>query len=145
MGKTKKVPTMSTEQLTEKINRIVQIRPVANEYRTLCRDVKEELQSRGVGSFETELGNTASVSRESGFTWVIEKLQKYLTRSLFETLCPRKVDSKKLNQRMAACPEDKQLASCRAEKPGKWALEVLAKGETAGVKQTEEEELEDAA
>lgn len=141
-NKAKKVSKLSDADLARKIDRIVAIRPVANEYKALLDEVKEEMQAREIGKYETELKNTAVCERKTGFTWLADKLAKVKSlKDIFDTVCPRKPDTKKLNQRLAACPEDKALAACRVEVPGKVEIKVHAPGELVGPEVTEEEEL----
>jgi len=143
----KKAKQLTEAELAEKIDRLVLLRPQANEYRQLCDEVKATLQARGSNAFITAASNRAELTHGTGYRWVIERLAKVLTTQIFNVLCPRKPDTKKLNQRLAALPEDKQLAACRVAVPGKVKLSVLAKGETetAAVKLNDDESEEEAA
>jgi len=143
----KKVITiLSDSELASKVDRIVNIRPMANEYRQLCNEVKADLQARNLTAFTTPAGHSASINRHPGITWIVTALHKALTKSVFELLCPRRPDIRKLNQRLAATPEDKALAKCRVDTPGKLELEVLAKGETAVVSNVSDaDDVEEAA
>lgn len=147
MAKEKGVKVAMTDaELNEKINRIVAIRDSANEYRTLTKAVNAELVSRKLDSFTSTDGNTAMIRRKPTVAWLIDKLKKVLNKAAFELMCPRKADARKLNQRIAAMPEDKKLAACRVEVGvGKPVLVVLAKGETIGATNEEDDELEAAA
>lgn len=125
MSKKEKV-RLSDQELNAQVARLVEIRPVANEYGVLCRSIKEELLARARDSHRTPHGHTAQIARTKRYSWVVEKLKKALPTALFATLCPPKPDAKKLNQRMAACPEDKALAACRVEDGEERELEVIA-------------------
>jgi len=130
MSKKKQAELLSVADLNKKIDRIVEIRPMANEYSLLVKEVKQDLLARGDKAWATEAGNTASVKRRPAFEWLVDNLKRALPRGVFEALCPRKADARKLNQRLAATPEDKALAACKIELTGKPELEVLAKGES---------------
>lgn len=148
MGKKKEVTLLSEAELHAKINRLVEIRPLANEYNELCRKIKPDMLARGASEIVTPEGNRALIVSKPSFIWVVEKLAKALKRAVFNTLCPRKADAKKLNQRLLANPEDKALAACRIAGNPKYELEVLAKGEQLaqlGSAETEEDETEAAA
>jgi len=142
----KELRPMSERELQAMIDRIIEIRPLANEYRSLCQEVKGDLQARGIDTYTTPGGNTANVNRKPGVMWLLEGLKKIFTRALLDTYCPRRADTKKLNQRLAATSEDKRLAKCRVDTPGKLELEVLAKGETAVVSNVSDaDDVEEAA
>ena len=129
MSKKQERVALTEAQLAAKIDRLVELRPMANEYRSLCDDVKKELIARGNG-FETPAGNKGKVLIKPRFEWLLEKVEAALSRNVFYALCPRKPDAKKLNQRLAATPEDKRLAAARVEINPTLELEVLAAGET---------------
>lgn len=118
--------SLSDAELAAKVARIVEIRPMANEYSLLCKDVKQELLARGKDEFKTEAGHLARIVRKPLKAWVTTALQLALPKKVFELLCPRKPDTKKLNQRLAATPEDKKLAACLVEAGEEKELEVLA-------------------
>lgn len=126
----KKKVLLSDRELHAKVDRLVQIRPLANEYALLCRDIKAELLARKTTEILTAEGNRAIIRSLPGASWVLEKLLKCLPGTLLDLLCPRRPDAKKLNQRLVACPEDKALAACKIPTAGKLELAVLAKGET---------------
>ncbi|MBE7462299.1 MAG: hypothetical protein HS116_02290 [Planctomycetes bacterium] len=125
MAKKDKV-RLSDQELNAQTKRLVEIRPIANEYGLLCRSIKEELLARGRDEHRTPEGHTAKIARTKRYSWVVEKLKKALPGALFASLCPPKPDAKKLNQRIAACPEDKALAACRVEDGEERELEVIA-------------------
>ena len=125
MAKKDKV-RLNDHELNAQTKRLVEIRPVANEYNGLCKSIKEELLARGSNEHRTPDGHTAKIARTKRYSWVVEKLKKALPAALFATLCPPKPDAKKLNQRMTACPEDKALAACRVEDGEERELEVIA-------------------
>lgn len=130
MGKKKQKKPLTEDELNARIDRLVAIRPMANEYRQLCGEVKEALLARAANERATPAGNRALLNRTPTWTWLVGALKETLSRALFEAFCPRKPDAKKLNQRLAACPDDKDFAACRAEGNPKIELEVLAAGET---------------
>ena len=142
MGKKQERVALAEQQLAAKIDRLVLLRPQANEYRLLCDQVKEELMTRAEEKREekTAAGNTAHVTRKPQFGWILASLKTALSRGVFETLCPRKPDAKKLDQRLAAMPEDKALAKCKIEGNAKYELEVLAAGETVCEKHDDDAE-----
>lgn len=113
MAKKTEAQRLSDAELDAKIKRVLEIRPLANEYKTLCDSIKSELLARGNDDFRTKEGHQARIVRTPKATWLLEKLEKILPRAVFERLCPRKPDGKQLNQRLAAMPEDKDLAACR--------------------------------
>ena len=121
---------LNDAEMAAKIARLVAIRPVANEYRELCSQIKDELQYRKIDCFETQKGEKAKLISKPSFEWLVAALEVVLDKSIFNALCPRKADTRKLNQRIAAYPEDAKLAACRVQKPGKHELEVLAAGES---------------
>lgn len=142
--KAERVP-LNDVVLAEKIDRIVSIRPMANEYRLLCDEVKKELLARDVTTFTSPAGHVGKIIFKPTFGWLIEKLKKALPRAVYEALCPRKPDAKKLNQRLAATPEDKKFANCRTPMSPKRELEVLAAGQTEAPADVDEDDEFDAA
>lgn len=129
MAKKKQKVQLTENELNAHIDRLVAIRPMANEYRLLCGEVKESLLARAANERVTPAGNRATLNRTPTWTWLVDALKDALKRPLFEAFCPRKPDAKKLNQRLVACPDDKDFAACRAEGNPKIELEVLAAGE----------------
>ncbi|GMV82134.1 MAG: hypothetical protein AMXMBFR7_33180 [Planctomycetota bacterium] len=125
MAKSEKVRLQDAE-LNTQIKRLVAIRPVANEYNALCKSIKEELLARKIDEYKSPEGHLSKIKRSPKYTWVVEALRTCLSRALFQALCPNKPDSKKLNQRMLACPEDKKLAACRVKDGEERELEVLS-------------------
>ena len=148
MGKRKQVIQITDDELSKKIDRLVEIRPQANEYSALCREIKTALLVRHGKQMATVAGNTAMIEQKPTCAWLVDKLQKVLSRNVFGLLCPRRPDKKKLDQRLAATPENKALAACRVDLgPGKPKLIVLAKGEelSASAESEEDEDEEEAA
>lgn len=146
MGKKIERVSLSDADLGAKIDRIIEIRPMANEYKLLLGSVKEELLARGAETFTSAAGHTSTIERTPAFKWLIEKLQTALSRPVFYALCPRKPDTKKLNQRLAATPDDKRLAACRVPTGGETVeVSVFAKGETKAVNISAADEVEAAA
>jgi|CXWL01.1.fsa_nt_gi hypothetical protein len=144
-GKKKAIKLLQAQELNAKIDRIVAIRPMANEYSQLVKEVKGELLARKLVVYRTPDGNTAKVKQKPAFMWMVESLKKVLSADVFDALCPRKPDAKKLNQRTAATPEDERLAACRLEcGVGKPELEVLAAGESVSTQIAEESDEEAA-
>jgi len=143
----KKAKQLTEAELAEKIDRLVLLRPQANEYRQLCGQVKAALQARGLQQFMAPSGCRARLDQGVACRWIVAMLQTVLPRGVFYALCPRKAETKKLNQRLAAVPEDKELAKCRVVVPGKIELSVLARGETetAVVKLHDDEAAEEVA
>ncbi|HEY3321699.1 MAG TPA: hypothetical protein VGP72_14610 [Planctomycetota bacterium] len=144
MGKKKHVKLNDLE-LAGKIDRLIEIRPYANEYRDLTGDIKEELMCRKVSEFKAPSGASASVTRKMGMRWLVDKCVQVLPAPLLDLLCPRKPDTNKLNARLKALPDDKALAGCRVEQLGKPTLEVLAKGEVLASDARDDEDEADAA
>ncbi len=145
MGNNKKqVIELSNEELNLKIDRLVAIRPMANEYKALCKEVGAELNRREIDNFTSGAGNKAGFKSTPVYTWLADKLMKVLPRSIWALLLPRKPDVKKLNQRLAATPEDKRLAACRIMTGAKKQLEVLAMGETHSISAGDDDEDEEA-
>lgn len=147
MSTKKQRVALSDAQLEANIDRIVEIRPMANEYKTLLNDVKAELGARKIQRWTAPSGNRAEFGFTPIFGWLLEGLKNCLPRGVFELLCPRKADAKKLNQRLAATPEDKKLAACKVKVSQKVELFILAHNETANVTQlhTDDEEESEAA
>jgi hypothetical protein len=133
VGKKKQKVQLTEDELNARIDRLVSIRPMANEYRLLCGEVKEALLARAANERATPAGNRALLNRTPTWTWLVGALKETLGRGLLEAFCPRKPDVKKLNQRLAACPDDKDFAACRVEGNPKIELEVLAAGEDRAV------------
>jgi len=131
--------SLSDEDLAKKTDRIVQIRPLANEYRSLCDEVKKELLSRGSDVFTAPSGNQSAIKRTPSYTWVLDMLKRVVKKPVFETLCPRKPDANKLKQRLAATPEDKKLAACLVPSGETKELEVLSADEVEAAKQRTDE------
>jgi hypothetical protein len=133
MGSPKKIQRspLSDQELGKKIDRLIEIRPMANEYRDLCADIKDELNHRNINVFLGRSGAVAKLVSKPSVSWLLEMLKRVLKPAQLDMYCPRKVDTRKLNQRLAALPDDKQLAKCRIEVPGKRELEVLAHGQLA--------------
>lgn len=119
---------MTDKELSAKIDRYVSIRPMANEYQSLGGEIKDELLLRKEHSFDAPSGARARVKLNPQAEWLVEALKAVLPRAVFDALCPRKPDAVKLNQRLAAMPEDKALAKCRMPKGDRKELEVLAAG-----------------
>ncbi len=128
----KQASALSDSELSAKIDRYVSLRPVKNELDTLRKQIGDELESRGIETFTTKTGATAAVLRKPAYKWVLEKLLEVLPRKLVDQFCPRVPDTKLLNQRAAACPDDKKLAGCRVEVPGRKTIQILGPGESAG-------------
>ena len=146
MNKTE-ITALSAADLAAKIDRMVALRPMANEYRTLDKDVKEALQGGAIqlnsdSCYETPQGNRAGLWQGVSAAWSLPRLLKALPKSLWETLLPRKPATRALEARIKACPEDKALAACRATKAGKITLRVYAKGENIPVSVEAENENE---
>ena len=129
MSKAKKEPTtMSDADLAAAIDRIVVIRPQANEYSALCKKVKAELNLRGT-EFISPAGNKGMIEKKTTYTWIVDALKKCLAPKVFDLLCPRKADATKLNARLAATPEDKKLAACKIVAGFENDLSILGKDE----------------
>lgn len=63
MAKKKQKQPLTEDELNARIDRLVAIRPMANEYRLLCGEVKEELLARAASERVTPAGNRAMLNR----------------------------------------------------------------------------------
>ncbi len=143
-GPKKQRTPLNDQELAQKIDRLIQIRPVANEYRELCGDIKDELQFRNATAFRTATGALAQLVSKPGIKWVVKLLAKLLRPAQLDLYCPRKPETRKLNQLLAATPSDKELAACSTGVPGKLELQVLAPGQAIAEEEIEEEQEEAA-
>lgn len=93
--------------------------------------VKEILVSNKLDRYATAIGNEALIIEKTGFTWSPDALQGALSKSDFETLCPRKPAAENLRKRMES---DKDFATrvkkCFKKKVPTKSLELRAKGQT---------------
>lgn len=131
---------MDDKELSGLIDRYAELRPLVSEQKTLAKKIRDEMQVRKIESFTTKKDNTAALEKKPTCSWMIDELKKVLPRAVFELLCPRKPETKKLDQRLAAMvskAERNELARCRM--PGSPKVQLSITGPDGAAEEDEDE------